>query len=123
MPARLTFDHTFEVVIKSRPRYGSASGSAEPQLDRGSLVWYTDGSKMEEGVGAGVYGPGCRLFEGLGHSPTIFQAEIHAINLCAQRCLSKGLKGCQHIYLLRQPSRTKSPKIIRFHIKDYMGLL
>jgi hypothetical protein len=45
------------------------------------LVWFTDGSKMEDGNGAGVYGHSLerRLSFSLGRDVTVFQAEIYAI--------------------------------------------
>ena len=45
------------------------------------LVWFTDGSKMREGTGAGVYGlsVGQRPSFSLGKYATVFQAEIFAI--------------------------------------------
>uniref|UniRef100_T1I2I9 RNase H type-1 domain-containing protein n=1 Tax=Rhodnius prolixus TaxID=13249 RepID=T1I2I9_RHOPR len=51
----------------------------------GDSMWYTDGSKMEEGVGAGVYGvkPKCSFSVSLGKLATVFQAELAAIRFCA----------------------------------------
>ena len=45
------------------------------------LVWFTDGSKMGEGTGAGVYGKlvGQRLSSSLGKYTTVFHVEICAI--------------------------------------------
>jgi hypothetical protein len=48
------------------------------------LIWYTDGSKMKEGTGAGVYGQSLkrRLGFPLSRYTTVFQAEIYAILAC-----------------------------------------
>ena len=48
------------------------------------LIWFTDGTKVKEGTGAGVYGPsvGRRLSISLGRYATVFQAEIYAILAC-----------------------------------------
>jgi ribonuclease HI len=48
------------------------------------LVWFTDGSKMREGTGAGVYKQSVerRLSFSLGRYVTVFQAEIYAILAC-----------------------------------------
>jgi hypothetical protein len=48
------------------------------------LIWFTDGSKMREGTGAGVYGQsaGRRLSFSLGRYVTVFQAEIYVILAC-----------------------------------------
>jgi len=49
------------------------------------LVWFTVGSKVTEGTGAGVYGQlvGGRLSFSLGRYATVFQAELYAILACA----------------------------------------
>jgi len=51
------------------------------------LVWFTDGSKMREGTGAGVYGQsaGRRLNFSLDRYATVFQAEIYAILACVYK--------------------------------------
>jgi ribonuclease HI len=45
------------------------------------LVWFTDGSKLKEGTGAGFYGQsvGRRLSFSLGRYATVFQACVHEI--------------------------------------------
>ena len=55
------------------------------------LVWFTDGSKMRDRTGAGVYGQsvGRRLSLLLGRYATIFQAEIYAILACAYEIQSQ----------------------------------
>jgi len=52
-------------------------GTGTPPVVQG-LVWFTDGSKMKEGTGAGVYGQsvGRRLSFSLGKYATVIQAEI-----------------------------------------------
>jgi hypothetical protein len=49
------------------------------------LVWFTDGSRIAEGTGAGVYGQSVnrRLSIPLGKHATVFQAEVYAILACA----------------------------------------
>jgi len=48
------------------------------------LVWFTDGSKMRDGTGAGFYGQfvGRRLSFSLGRYFIVFQAELYAILDC-----------------------------------------
>jgi len=55
------------------------------------LVWFTDGSKMREGTGAGVYWQliGRRLSFSLGRKATVIQAEIYAILACAYEIKSQ----------------------------------
>jgi hypothetical protein len=59
-------------------------GQGDPPEVKG-LVWFTDGSKMKGGTGAGIYGQSLRrrLSFSLGKYATVFQAEIHAILACA----------------------------------------
>jgi hypothetical protein len=53
-------------------------GSGAPEVK--GLVWYTDGSKMRDGTGAGVYGQSVRrLSFSQARYATVFQAEIYAI--------------------------------------------
>jgi len=49
------------------------------------VVWFTDGSRIKEGTGAGVHGQssGRRLIISLERYATVFQAEIYAILACA----------------------------------------
>jgi len=55
------------------------------------LVWFTDGSKLKEGTGAGVYGQslGRRLSFSLGRYATVFQTEIYAILACVHEIQSQ----------------------------------
>jgi hypothetical protein len=48
------------------------------------LVWFTDGSRTEEGTGARVYGQSVnrRLSISLGKHTTVFQDEVYAILAC-----------------------------------------
>ena len=65
----------------TREDWTRASGSPP---DIKGLVWYTDGSKMKEGSGAGVYELSVkrRLGFSLSKHKTVFQAEIYAILDC-----------------------------------------
>ena len=60
--------------------------SLEPPKDKtnNANTWYTDGSKTETGTGIGIAGPQTRISEQLGKYPSIFQAEILAIERCAR---------------------------------------
>lgn len=62
-------------------------------------IWYTDGSKINEGTGSGVYGPNTRISVSLGKSSTIFQAELEAIRMCVEHLVERGPKG-QHFPIL-----------------------
>lgn len=79
MPIIYNFDCRFKVSIEDRQKWHSEEFN--PQT--GSQLWYTDGSKIEGGAtGAGVYGPRCRRAAALGKSPSVFQAEVYAIETC-----------------------------------------
>jgi hypothetical protein len=64
------------------PKYREdwTKGTGTPPVVKG-LIWFTDGSKMKEGTGVGVYGQsvGRRLSFSLGRYATVFQAELYAI--------------------------------------------
>ena len=71
----------YRVTMLTREDWTGGSGS--PPGIKG-LIWYTDGSKMKEGTGAGVFGQSVkrRLSFSLGRYTTVFQAEIYAILAC-----------------------------------------
>ena len=58
-------------------------GSGSPPGIKG-LIWFTNGSKMKEVTGAGIFGQSVkrRLSFSLGRYTTVFQAEIYAILAC-----------------------------------------
>jgi len=60
-----------------------------PKTRPGSLLFYTDGSKMGKSTGAGITGPGIDITITMGQWPTVFQAEIHAILTCTNICLTR----------------------------------
>lgn len=63
-----------------------------PDVRQGSVIFYTDGSKIGTQTGAGVFGPGINISVAMGHWPTVFQAEIFAILECANVCLRRKYK-------------------------------
>ncbi|XP_063390420.1 uncharacterized protein LOC134676066 [Cydia fagiglandana] len=69
-------------------------------VEEGSHVWYTDGSKKGNDVGCGIYGerPKLRASVSMGTQASIFQAEVFAINKCAEINLDRNLRH-QHIYI------------------------
>ncbi|XP_039303505.1 uncharacterized protein LOC120357389 [Solenopsis invicta] len=69
-------------------------GMGRAPFKRDALQWYTDGSKAATGnVGVDISGPNCRLSISLGKTPSVFQAEVYAINSCVSINLNKDLKG------------------------------
>jgi hypothetical protein len=69
--------------------------------NKGGLVWYNDGSKNNEGTGAGVY-RWCSRREhtlNLGLHTTLFQAELYIIKACVMENTEKDYTG-RNIYIL-----------------------
>ena len=92
MPIRHDFDASFKVEIPDRAEWKNIT------TEQGALVYYTDGSRKNGLVGMGIYGPSLRYFESLGSTPTIFQAEMYAINVCARICLTTENTNGKHIF-------------------------
>ncbi|KAJ8945132.1 hypothetical protein NQ318_001597 [Aromia moschata] len=67
----------------------------ETNCQERTLVWYTDGSKMDSGTGAGIYGerPRYRKYVPLGEYATVFQVEVDAIELCLRENIERGYRG------------------------------
>ena len=82
------FEPQKKVTMLTREDWTKATGT--PPAVKG-LVWITDGSKMRERTGAGVYGQsiGQRLSFSLGRYAMVFQAEIYAILACAYEIQSQ----------------------------------
>jgi len=82
------FEPQFRFTMLMREDWTKATDA--PPAVKG-LIWFTDGSKMREGMGAGVYGlsVGRRLSFSLGRYATVFQAEIYAILACAYEIQSQ----------------------------------
>ena len=96
MPLTHQFEKNYETIITSREQWAKS----EIVFPRASLVFYTDGSKMENGqVGAGVFGPRTKLAIPMGGYPSIFQAETYAITACVAHCLLRTYNNAK-IYIL-----------------------
>ena len=78
------FEPKYRVTTLTREDWTIATGT--PPVVKG-IVWFTDGSKMKEGIGAGFYGQsmGRRLSFSLGRYATVFQADIYAILTCVYK--------------------------------------
>lgn len=94
MPLRYDFEELFEIVIPEREGWDYIPTEQE------TIIYYTDGSRKEGKTGMGIYGPTVRYYEALGSTPTIFQAEVYAINVCARICLQhEGIEN-KHIFIM-----------------------
>jgi len=80
MRPAFNFEPKYRVTMLTREEWTKGTGTPAVK----GLVWFTDGSKMREGTGAGVYGQsvGRRLSFSVGRYFTLFQAEIYAILVC-----------------------------------------
>jgi hypothetical protein len=74
MPRKFDFKADFKVLIPERDACDNIPADQE------ALVFYG----LVEMV---IYGPSLRNYEALGTTPTIFQAKMYAINVCARICL------------------------------------
>ena len=85
IPLKYSFEKPFKTRLK-----GSETNEKAPDL-----VWFTDGSKMLQGAGAGICGlrPRAKISIPLGIYATVFQAEVLAISECARRMTDKGYSG------------------------------
>jgi hypothetical protein len=91
MIPRHVHDKPFKVRFPDRSEWKDGL-----QPDRkGRLIRYIDGSKVNYGTGAGVYGYGTKrkLSFSLGKYTTIFQAEVYAIKACAVENLDRDYKS------------------------------
>jgi ribonuclease HI len=79
----------YSVMMLTREEWTKGTGS--PLVVKG-LAWFTDGSKMQGGIRAGVYGQSekRRLSFSWGKYATVFQAEICAILACVHEIKTHG---------------------------------
>ncbi|XP_018314104.1 uncharacterized protein [Mycetomoellerius zeteki] len=91
MPIRRDFDRSYKIYIPSCEDW---KRHEVPAIRNGD-VWYTDGSKTDEGASAEVYGcrSGVRETLPLGEFTTVFQSEVVAIMSCAQTLTASGETG------------------------------
>jgi len=66
--------------------------------NKGSLVWYTDGSRTNKSIGAGVYRWSLRRGQSfsLRLHTMVFQTEIYALKVCLKGW--KGLHRQEHLH-------------------------
>lgn len=96
IPKTYDFEKPFETVYPTREEWTGG----QVVIEEGAIAYYTDGSRKDGKVGLGVWGPGCRVRRSLGNSPNIFQAEVHAIEICARLCQRRSDLRRKHIYII-----------------------
>jgi hypothetical protein len=84
MRTAFNFEPKYMVTMLTREDWTKGTGA--PSVVK-ELIWFTDGSRMKDGTGTGVYGQsvGRRLNFSLGRHATVFQAEIYAILACVYK--------------------------------------
>lgn len=87
MPRTISHVQTYKITLPTREDWLRE----ERNLVRADVCLYTDGSKTKDGVGAGIFGrsPEAEIQISLGSLATIFQAEVHAIELCARMLIER----------------------------------
>ena len=73
-----------------------------------NIIWYTDISKAETGVGAALSNENQEMSIPLGKLTTIFQAEVIAISYCAETILNNGIMGCKIVICSDSQAALKS---------------
>ena len=88
---RWFFEKPYKVKIGERSEWEGGSH----ELTKQGLIWFTDGSKTEKGVGAAAWrqGGGHEVVCSLDIHATVFQAEVRAIAECAQAMLEGDCRG------------------------------
>lgn len=96
MIPKFSYDKPFEVQLD-----WEEWRHQERQSWSNDLFWYTDGSKTDDGSGAGIYSEALKqnISLPLGRYTTVFQAEIHAIETCIRENLRRLFIG-RRIYIL-----------------------
>lgn len=95
------FEKNYHVTIPARVEWNWEAISQKLNLRPQDLIWFTDGSKTNAGSGAGIFcrKPGTRASYSLGKYCTVFQAEVFAIDKCAERMITRDVKH-RHIVIL-----------------------
>ena len=89
MPCLTRLDRSYQIPERQDWDQG------EPTFLKKDITWYTDGSRSNQGAGAGMYKarPMEKHYVSLGKLATVFQAELTAIDQCAMRNVEKGYKN------------------------------
>ncbi|VEN37454.1 unnamed protein product [Callosobruchus maculatus] len=73
------------------------------------IVWYTDGSKTEQGTGAGIFGRGTKQSIALGKYASVFQSEDELVRL-----------GSSALYIGAEPALGVPKSTIRHQVGEWM---
>jgi ribonuclease HI len=116
MIPRHVYDKPFMVRFADRSEWKDKFSPTQK-----GLMWYTDGSKINEGTGAGVYGYGIRheLSFSLGKYTIVFQAEVYAIKACAVENPGRDYRS-RNIYILSD-SQAAIKALDNYHINSKLA--
>ena len=89
MKVKYNIEKNYEIQIPSREEWINN----EDITKKYEAVWYTDGSKSENGVDAEIYNENHEKFFSLGELLTVFQAELIAIIECVSLLLDERTSG------------------------------
>lgn len=90
MPVMRSIKNNFNVQLNNKKNF---KAEADYMIKPQTLKWYTDGSKTSEGTGAGVSSLDTNISIPMGKYPSIFQAEVKAIDCCIQTNLERQFKN------------------------------
>ncbi|XP_036344628.1 uncharacterized protein LOC118753862 [Rhagoletis pomonella] len=90
------FEKKFRIELGNKATWNETN--LENTFKAHTQRWFTDGSKTDEGIGAGIFGPRAKISIPLGNYPSIFQAEVYAISACAEIILQRQAR-LQHIVI------------------------
>ncbi|XP_018405957.1 PREDICTED: uncharacterized protein LOC108782235 [Cyphomyrmex costatus] len=95
IPRKHQLVKTFEVQIPTREDWSKHDNKTNPDVD----TWFTDGSGANGRYGAGIFGPNINqeVSIPMGELATVFQAEVLAIQKCAELLLKEGSRKQMHI--------------------------
>lgn len=87
MTVRFGFYKPFKIHFPTRIEW-----KTDLPINTNTIVWYTDGSKLNNSTGAGVFCPmdETKEFYPLGEFSTVFQSEVYAILMCCKICIHRG---------------------------------
>ena len=123
LPKQYNFDTPFNAIISDRSEWFNVN----LQMNSEDFVYFTDGSKKDNSVGAGVYGPSCRISKALGSAATVFQAEVHAIEICVDKCRRRNDIQNRKVYIASDSQAAikalMSNQVTSKQILDYLNNL
>ncbi|XP_018392964.1 PREDICTED: uncharacterized protein LOC108772018, partial [Cyphomyrmex costatus] len=95
IPRKHQWVKTFKVKIPTREDWSKYNYKANPEVD----TWFTDGSGANGRYGAGIFGPNINqeVSIPIGELATVFQAEVLAIQKCAELLLKERNRKQIHI--------------------------